>query len=64
MRFELFFILVLTVLSSKANETDAARKRWAQSPHGPLLERILPPGFQAEMLPESASRGARLTLRY
>jgi hypothetical protein len=64
MRFELFLVLVLTVLNTKANETDAARKRWAESPHGPLLERILPPGFEADMLPEPASRGARLTLRY
>ena len=64
MRFELFFILVLTVLSTKANETDAARKRWAASPHGPMLERILPPGFEDDMLPEPASRGAQLTLRY
>ena len=64
MRFELFFILLLTVISTKASETDAARKRWAESPHGPLLERILPPGFDADMLPESGSRGAQLTLRY
>ena len=64
MRFELFLALVLTVLSAKANETEAARKRWAESPHGPLLERILPPGFEADMLPEPASRGAQLTLRY
>lgn len=64
MRFELFLVLVLTVLNARANETDAARKRWAESPHGPLLERILPPGFEADMLPEPASRGARLTLRY
>jgi hypothetical protein len=64
MRFELFFILLLTVISTKASETDAARKRWAESPYGPLLERILPPGFDAGMLPEPGSRGAQLTLRY
>ena len=64
MRFELFLALVLTALIAKANETDAARKRWAESPHGSLLERILPPGFEADMLPEPASRGAQLTLRY
>jgi cytochrome c2 len=29
-----------------------------------MLERIIPPGFAAEMLPEPDSRGARLTLRY
>ena len=64
MRFELFLVLVLTVLNTKADETDAARKRWAESPHGPMLERILPPGFEAALLPEPGSRGARLTLRY
>ena len=64
MRFELFLVLVLTVINTKASETDAARKRWAESPHGPMLERILPPGFEADMLPEPASRGAQLTLRY
>ncbi|HZM34376.1 MAG TPA: hypothetical protein VFC18_07750 [Burkholderiales bacterium] len=41
-----------------------ARQRWAESPHGPLLERILPPGFEAAALPEPASEGARLTVRY
>jgi cytochrome c2 len=64
MRFELFLILLLTVINAKANETDAARKRWAESPYGSLLERILPPGLDADMLPEPASRGAQLTLRY
>jgi len=64
MRFELFLILFLTVLNANANETAAARKRWAESPHGPMLERILPPGFDADMLPEPGSRGAQLTLRY
>ena len=42
----------------------AARKRWAESPHGPMLERILPPGFEARQLPQRASRGAQLTVRY
>ena len=47
-----------------ANEVDEARSRWASSPHGPLLERILPPTFAADQLPEPGSAGARLTLRY
>jgi len=64
MRFELFLILLLTVFNAGANETDAARKRWSESPHGPMLERILPPGFDGGMLPEPASRGAQLTRRY
>jgi len=29
-----------------------------------MLERIIPPGFTAAMLPEPQSRGAQLTLRY
>ncbi len=44
--------------------TAAARERWAQSPHGPMLERILPPGFEPAMLPRPRSRGAQLELRY
>ena len=50
--------------SVSADEIEAARKRWAESPHGPMLERILPPSFEARLLPEPASRGAQLTLRY
>ena len=50
--------------NANANEIDAARKRWSESPHGPLLERILPPGYEASMLPEPESRGARLAVRY
>ncbi len=64
MRFELFWVLLLVAFNTNANETEAARKRWAESPHGPFLERILPPGFEAIMLPDPDSRGARLTLRY
>ena len=43
---------------------DQAKKRWAESPHGPMLERILPPTFELHQLPESGSRGARLVVRY
>lgn len=43
---------------------DAARQRWVDSPHGPMLERILPPGVEPAQLPQSESEGARLTLRY
>src|SRR4029079_1345606 len=47
-----------------ADEVDDARKRWESSPHGPMLERILPPTFAPTELPEPGSEGARLTLRY
>jgi mono/diheme cytochrome c family protein len=47
-----------------ADEVAEARKRWETSPHGPMLERILPPTFAAGELPAPRSEGARLTLRY
>jgi hypothetical protein len=43
---------------------DEARKRWAESPHGSLLERILPPTFEPAQLPQRQSRGARLLVQY
>lgn len=58
------FVLLLCALPSRGDEIAEARKRWESSPHGPMLERILPPTFEARQLPEPASRGARLTLRY
>jgi hypothetical protein len=64
MRALFFLLLALISLPSLGDEADAARKRWAESPHGPLLERILPPGFEAGALPEPESAGARLTVRY
>jgi cytochrome c2 len=63
MRFS-FLVLALMSFSALGDETEAARKRWAESPYGPLLERILPPGFEAAMLPQPGSRGARLTRKY
>jgi hypothetical protein len=62
--------VVLLLLAAAANAQDAAqlvaqaKKRWAESPHGPMLERILPPTFAARQLPEPGSRGARLAVRY
>jgi cytochrome c5 len=57
-------LCLLFVDLAHGDELDAARKRWASSPHGPMLERILPPTFSPAQLPEPASEGARLTLRY
>ena len=57
-RSSLFLFLVLFSIGTRAE------KPWQDSPHGPMLERIIPPGFTAAMLPEPASRGAQLTLRY
>ena len=58
LRFSLGFFLFLFPLALKAE------KPWKDSPHGPMLERIIPPGFEPAMLPEPDSRGAQLTLRY
>jgi hypothetical protein len=43
---------------------EQAKQRWAESPHGPMLERILPPSVDPLQLPEPKSRGARLTVQY
>ena len=47
-----------------ADEITEARKRWESSPHGPMLERILPPTFALRQLPEPKSRGAQLVVGY
>jgi len=60
----LFAALGLAVLAVHADEIEEAKRRWAESPHGPLLERILPPTFERRQLPEPRSRGAQLTLSY
>jgi len=62
MRFSVLLLLFIGVAS--ADEISEAKKRWAESPHGPLLERILPPSFDVAQLPERESRGAKLTTTY
>jgi cytochrome c2 len=57
----LFFAVAL---AARADEVSEAKKRWAESPHGPMLERILPPALDAADLPQPESRGARLVVRY
>ncbi|MEO8719107.1 MAG: hypothetical protein ABI423_12895 [Burkholderiales bacterium] len=57
-------VLLALPLAAAADEIAEAKKRWAQSPHGPFLERILPPTFEAAKLPEPRSRGARLIVQY
>ena len=64
MPFKLFVALILIATNSNANESDTARKRWAESKHGQMLERIIPPGFAPAMLPEPRSPGAQATRRY
>jgi hypothetical protein len=64
-------ILGLITLSGTGNAApdaqqavNEARQRWSQSAHGPMLERILPPTFDASRLPQPDSRGAHLLTRY
>ena len=45
-------------------EIEQAKRLWAQSPHGAMLERILPPAVAPRDLPEPSSQGARLSVRY
>ena len=63
MRYSALF-LIFFVTALNADEIADARKRWSESPHGPLLERILPPTFEATQLPEADSPGARLVIGY
>lgn len=42
----------------------AALQRWEESPHGAWLARILPPSKTPATLPDPASPGARLAVRY
>ena len=57
--------LVLVSSNGAANdEVEKARYRWEQSPHGAMLERILPPALEPAQLPEPRSDGARLAATY
>src|SRR5256885_5755910 len=65
MSFRFFvFIFILVPAFSLADEISEAKKRWEDSPHGPMLERLLPPTFEARELPERRSAGAQLVVRY
>jgi len=60
----LLVLLLAFPLLAFGDEIADAKKRWSESPHGPLLERILPPTYELRQLPEPKSRGARLTVQY
>ena len=64
MRCFLIALLALAASVARADEISDARRRWVESPHGPMLERILPPTFERRQLPEPRSRGAQLVVRY
>jgi len=58
-------LLCGSAFAQRADDAVArAKQRWADSPYGPMLERILPPAIEPAQLPERRSEGARLTLRY
>lgn len=61
-----FGALLLTSLAWAADSSAVAKAQalWSQSPHGRMLERILPPAVAPQDLPEPQSEGARLTTRY
>ncbi len=60
----------LAVGTARADATAQARllaesrQRWAESPYGMMLARILPPTFELAGLPERDSPGAQLLVRY
>ena len=60
----LALLLCLAAAAALADEAAEAKRRWQESPYGPMLERILPPTFSASQLPEPGSPGAKLTQRY
>jgi mono/diheme cytochrome c family protein len=57
-------LLLGFTFAAAADELDEAKRRWAASPQGPMLERLLPPTFAPKQLPEPGSQGAQLALRY
>jgi mono/diheme cytochrome c family protein len=63
-RTALLPLLLAAAFAAAADELDEARRRWATSPQGPMLERLLPPTFAPQQLPEAGSQGARLALGY
>lgn len=70
MHFAAVLPVAALLLATTASAQDAARlveqakKRWAESPHGSMLERILPPTFELHQIPARRSRGARLLVQY
>src|SRR5258706_263562 len=62
--FPVAALFVATAAAQDAQLVEQAKKRWAESPHGPMLERILPPTFEPRQLPEQKSRGASLVVQY
>jgi cytochrome c5 len=54
----------LSCAAAQNSPVERAQYLWSQSPHGRMLERLLPPSLEPGQLPEPHSAGARLTARY
>ncbi len=59
-----FYLNALTVNARAADDVAQAEYLWSKSPHGAMLERILPRSVEPQSLPEPNSTGARLAVRY
>ncbi|MEN3353522.1 MAG: hypothetical protein V7640_1680 [Betaproteobacteria bacterium] len=74
LRYTLYIVAVVLMWQTVSGFVPAVRaaeppgsrssRVWAQSVHGPMLERILPPAIDPRDLPEASSEGARLTAQY
>ena len=59
-----FAVLMFGAPAPAADDAIArAAYRWEHSPHGAMLERILPPSLTPQQLPEADTAGARLVCR-
>lgn len=56
--------LLLAGAGRAAERAAAPDERWSRTPHGKMLERILPPAVTPAKLPEPQSQGAQLVARY
>jgi len=55
---------LLVTAAHAADDVAKAEYLWAKNPHGRMLERTLPRSIEPDALPEPASGGARLAVRY
>lgn len=58
------FVALAVPAAAATDEIAVANYRWAQSPQGAMLERILPPAVAPKQLPDADSEGARLVVTY
>ena len=57
-------VVCLSGASAADDPIAQAKSRWEHSPHGAMLERILPPSVDPKQLPAPTSLGARLVVAY